>query len=119
MMTVWNGVKEDIIDLQLNLKNLAFKLDEGVEEATAVIDVQGPCEVQGAHIALPHNVELVSPEVHIASITANTKLKMEITISRGIGFETAAERKIPGELKLVRYISIAIIRRSASQLQGG
>ena len=105
-----DGVQEDVIDILLNIKELAFKFDDSVEEATATIEVKGPCEISGLDIKVPHSGELLNPNVHIANISADINLKMELIIKKGRGIETAAERKKLkgsqiGELHLDSYFS--------------
>jgi DNA-directed RNA polymerase subunit alpha len=85
------GVKEDTTELILNLKDLAIHRDteEGIPQEDAVlrIDVQGPGRVTGADVICPEGVEIVNPEVYLATISdANASLNMELYIGWGSGY---------------------------------
>ena len=85
------GVREDVIDILLNLKDLPVKVIEGTS-ATLVLDIAGPCEVSAASFEVPGNVELVDPEHHIATIVDKVPLKMSVTVQTGRGYEPADSR---------------------------
>ena len=85
------GVREDVIDILLNLKDLPVKVIEGTS-ATLVLDIAGPCEVLAASFEVPGNVELVDPEHHIATIVDKVALKMSVTVQTGRGYEPADSR---------------------------
>ena len=85
------GVREDVIDILLNLKDLPVKVIEGTS-ATLVLDIAGPCEVSAASFEVPGNVELVDPEHHIATIVDKVALKMSVTVQTGRGYEPADSR---------------------------
>jgi DNA-directed RNA polymerase subunit alpha len=83
------GVKEDTTQLILNLKDVSLRyLGEGpLEEATLRIDVKGPGKVTGADVITPENVEVVNPEVYIATISdPNATLTMELYVGWGAGY---------------------------------
>jgi DNA-directed RNA polymerase subunit alpha len=79
------GVKEDVVDILLNLKNLAVRINAG-NEATLSINKQGPCVVTAQDIELTHDVEIINPELHIAALNHLGKLNMIIKVQKGIGF---------------------------------
>jgi len=81
------GVKEDVINILLNLKQLAFKLTVG-DSAELVIDKKGPCIVYASDIQLPHGVEIINPDLKIAHINEYAHLKMRMTVEKGIGYVT-------------------------------
>ena len=87
------GVLEDIADVILNLKEVRFNmLDEGPELVT--VELQGPCKFTGTDIGnLCKQFEVLNPEHHIATITAEKKLVFEIRISRGKGYTSAEKNK--------------------------
>jgi len=89
--TTIRGVKEDVVEIILNLKSLRFKLFEG-EEASAKLDVTGPKKVTGQDFKLPSNLELINPEQPIATLSRGGKLKLILTVNRGIGY-VPVERK--------------------------
>ncbi len=86
------GVKEDTTELILNLRELFVRMDEGEEEddgepRVILIDVHGPGEVTGADIQCPPEIEIVNPEVHIATLNdETTTLRAELTVERGKGY---------------------------------
>ena len=95
--TTIKGVLEDIADLILNLKEIRFyMLDEGPELIT--VELEGPCQFTGADIGnLSKQFEVLNPEHHIATITAEKKLLIEIRISRGKGYTSAVKNKRPDD----------------------
>ncbi|HET6455681.1 MAG TPA: DNA-directed RNA polymerase subunit alpha [Armatimonadota bacterium] len=85
------GVKEDTTELLLNLKNLHVKIDRDgmakLEPKTVWIDVEGAGEVTGADVRTPADVEVVNPELHIATVSDETaRLSMEMTVEMGRGY---------------------------------
>jgi len=85
------GVREDVIDILLNLKDLPVKIIEGTS-ATLELDIAGPCEVSAASFQVPGNVELVDADHHIATIVDKVSLKMSVTEKTGRGYEPADAR---------------------------
>jgi DNA-directed RNA polymerase subunit alpha len=80
------GVKEDIINIILNLKKIRFKVVND-EEQTVTLNVKGIKDVTAADITVPGQVEVLTPDQHIASITDKaTELSIEMKIQRGLGF---------------------------------
>lgn len=83
------GVKEDTTELLLNIKDVAIRWDfEGTppEEATLKIDIKGPGRVTGADIVCPEGIEVVNPDVYIATISGNESLVAELYIGWGSGY---------------------------------
>ena len=83
------GVKEDVTEIILNLKYLAIKnTSEGTESKVAYIDVEGEGEVTAKDIKADSDIEILNPDLHIATLSGgpNSKLYMEITISKGRGY---------------------------------
>jgi DNA-directed RNA polymerase subunit alpha len=111
------GVQEDVIDILLNLKNLAVRINAG-HEVTLTLSKQGPCEVTAQDITLTHDVEIINPELHLATLNHLGKLNMQITIKKGIGFhyhetqfvgdEDEAVSKVVGVLKVDNSFSPVI-----------
>jgi DNA-directed RNA polymerase subunit alpha len=80
------GVKEDVINIILNLKKVRFKVVND-EEQTVTLKVKGIKDVTAADIIVPGQVEVLNPEQHIASITDKaTGLSIEMKIKKGLGF---------------------------------
>ena len=88
------GVREDVTEIILNLKNLALRLhSEDEDETAAVIDAEGPCEVTAKDIICGSDLEIFNPELHIATLEEGAKLYMDITIAKGRGYVSADENK--------------------------
>lgn len=91
------GVKEDVSEIILNLKGLGIKLyGEDMNSRTARIDAQGPCEVTAADIIADEDVEVVNPDLHIATLNEDAHLQMQMTVERGRGYVSADKNKNPG-----------------------
>jgi DNA-directed RNA polymerase subunit alpha len=90
------GVKEDVTDVILNLKELVVS-SEHDEPVVMYLRKQGPGEVTAADIAPPAGVEVHNPELHIATLNAKGKLEMELTVERGRGYVSATQNKQPGQ----------------------
>lgn len=90
------GVKEDVTEIILNLKNLAIKNNsESNEPKMAYIDASGDCEVKASDIRVDSDIEILNPDLHIATLGggADSKLFMEITITKGRGYVEASKNK--------------------------
>ena len=87
-----SGVKEDVTEMILSLKELSATID-GEESKVLKIQAVGPCEVTGADIICPPEVEIVSKDLHIATLDENAKLNMEIHVNKGRGYVSAEENK--------------------------
>ncbi|MGE3920995.1 MAG: DNA-directed RNA polymerase subunit alpha [Gammaproteobacteria bacterium] len=86
-----NGVKEDVIEILLNLKGLAFRLHEK-DEITLHVHKTGSGVLTGADFELPSSVELVNPDHVIATLDETADVKMSIKILRGRGYVPVASR---------------------------
>ena len=86
------GVKEDVTEIILNIKELIAKMYCD-EVKTVYIDAVGPCEVTGASIKTDSEVEILNPEQHIATLGENAKLNIEMTVSKGRGYVAAENNK--------------------------
>ena len=86
------GVKEDVTEIVLNIKSLVPKL---LDSAPKVVEIaaEGPCEVTAADIKHDSEVEILNPELHIATLADDAKLNIEITIDRGRGYIPAERNK--------------------------
>ena len=86
------GVKEDVTEIVLNIKQLITKLhSEGGK--TVFIEAVGPCEVTAGDIKSDGEVEVLNPELHIATLGSGATLNMEITLSHGRGYVPADRNK--------------------------
>ena len=86
------GVKEDVTEIVLNMKSLVAKLN-GNGPKTVEIAVEGPCNVTADMIKCDSEVEILTPELHIATLGEDAKLNMEITLDKGRGYVPADKNK--------------------------
>ena len=86
------GVKEDVTEIVLNVKSLLTKLHcDGPK--TVFIEATGPCEVTAGDIKADGEVEVLNPDLHIATLDVGATLSMEITLSHGRGYVSADRNK--------------------------
>ncbi len=119
--TTIEGVREDVLEILLNLKQLAISL-EGKDEATYTLSKTGPGPVTAADIAIDHSAEIANPDLVIANLTGDGELSMSLTICRGRGYEPATQRELEsGEDrpigKLPLDASFSPVRRVSIQVQ--
>ncbi len=88
------GVKEDVTEIILNLKQLICKL-HSEEPKKVIIDALGPCEVKAGDILPDAEVEIINPDLHLATIDANGRLHMEIMLDHGRGYVVSDRNKRP------------------------
>ena len=91
------GVTEDVTDIVLNLKGIVCRMHSDATEIEAPLVVTGPGEITAKDIDLPAGVEILNPDVHIATLEKKTKLEMYMTIGRGRGYRPAEENKSPDQ----------------------
>lgn len=88
------GLKENIVDLLLNIKGLNFKLLNSKDQSVVRLSVKGSARVTGKDLELPEDVELANPDQYIGTLAdKKSKLEMEMTIERGYGYSLAEERR--------------------------
>jgi len=85
------GVREDVVDILLNLKGVVFKLHTR-DEVSLVLRKQGEGTVHASDIELPHDVEIVNPHQVIAHLTEGGKIEMQIKVEKGRGY-------VPGNVR--------------------
>jgi len=93
--TTLEGIKEDLTDIVLNIKNLVLSSDND-EPSVLYIRKTGAGAVTGADIAVPTGVEVHNPELHIATLNDKANLEIELTVERGRGYVTAVQNKQAG-----------------------
>ena len=86
------SVKEDVTEIVLNIKGLLTKLHTESGK-TVYIEATGPCEVTAGDIKADAEVEVLNPELHIATLDSGASLNMEITLSHGRGYVSADRNK--------------------------
>ena len=90
--TTVEGVKEDVVDIILNLKEVVLRMEEG-DAQTLFLSAKGSGPVKARQFKLPAGVEIVNPDHVIASLSASGSLDMEVTVERGVGYRTADKNK--------------------------
>jgi DNA-directed RNA polymerase subunit alpha len=86
------GVKEEVTEIILNIKGLVPKL-LGEAPKTVYVEAEGPCVVTGASIKCDSEVEILNPDLYIATLGEGAKLNMEMTIDKGRGYVQADQNK--------------------------
>jgi DNA-directed RNA polymerase subunit alpha len=87
------GVKEDVTDIVLNLKDLVVRMHTDADEVEAPLVATGPGEIKAKDIDLPSGVEILNPDAPIATLEKKTKLEVYLTIGRGRGYSPSEENK--------------------------
>jgi DNA-directed RNA polymerase subunit alpha len=90
--TTMEGVQEDVLDIMLNLKELAVNM-HARNEATLTLKKKGPGPVLASDIALDHDVEIANPDHVICNLTKEGEISMLLQVERGIGYQPAATRQ--------------------------
>jgi len=116
-----DGVQEDVLEILLNLKNVAVQM-HAKNEATLVLKKKGPGVVTAGDIGGDHDAEIVNPDLVIANITGNVELNMSLKVIKGRGYQPASLRKADaiegttiGSLKL--DASFSPVRRVAYNVE--
>ena len=86
------GVVEDVPEIIVNLKSVRLKLHDA-EAKTIKIDFNGEGEVKAGDIITDSSVEILNPDLHIATVSADGHLQMEMTVDKGRGYNTAEKNK--------------------------
>ena len=88
-----DGVKEDVLEILLNFKSLAIRL-QGDELHRLTLEKQGPCEVSAADIVLPPGVEIINPDLHIATLNEKGSLDVELEVEAGFSYVPASVNRL-------------------------
>ena len=86
------GVREDVTDIVLNIKELALKSNSDVEKKL-ILDVKGPGEIKASDISPVSEIEILNPELVICNLDENTNFHMEMTVGTGKGYVSADMNK--------------------------
>ncbi|HKJ36018.1 MAG TPA: DNA-directed RNA polymerase subunit alpha [Solirubrobacterales bacterium] len=113
-----DGVKDDVTDIVLNLKDIVIRLHTDADEVEVPLVATGPGEVTAGDIDLPAGVEILNPEAPIATLEKKTKLEMYLTVGRGRGYSPAEDNKTDDQpIGVIPIDSIfSPIRRAAYQV---
>ena len=91
-ITTVNGVKEDVTEIVLNVKGITAKLHcDGPK--TVLIDMTGPCDVKAGDIKTDGEIEILNPDLHIATLSDGARLYMELTFDKGRGYVSQEKNK--------------------------
>ena len=90
------GVVEDVTEIILNIKELRLKLFSE-QSKTLYIDYEGEGEIKASDIKADSDVEILNPDLHIATVSGNSRFFMELNVSHGRGYVPAEKNKIPNQ----------------------
>jgi DNA-directed RNA polymerase subunit alpha len=115
--TTLEGLQEDVLDVLLNLKDVAIRM-HNVDSTMLTLQKKGPGIVTAADIKTDHNVEIINGDHVICTLTKDTSLNMRLKIERGFGYQPAAARRRPDDEtrtigRLMLDASFAPVRRVA------
>ncbi|MDN6180802.1 MAG: DNA-directed RNA polymerase subunit alpha [Halomonas subglaciescola] len=99
------GVQEDVIEILLNLKDVAIKMHSR-DEAVLSLNKQGPAVVTAGDIALDHSVDIVNPEHVIAHVNEGAELNIELKVALGRGYEPADVRDSDEETRAIGRLQL-------------
>ena len=99
------GVKEDVTEIVLNMKSLVAKLHSNGPKIVE-ISAEGPCEVTAESIKCDSEVEILNPDLHIASLSDGASLNMEITLDKGRGYVPAEKNKLISGNEIIGVLPI-------------
>jgi DNA-directed RNA polymerase subunit alpha len=103
--TTLPGVKEDVTDIILNLKDIVLRVHSD-EPVTLRCDKRGPGDVTAGDLQLTADVEILNPELHIASLNAKGRLAVDVTVERGRGYASAERNKRSSTIGVIPVDSI-------------
>jgi DNA-directed RNA polymerase subunit alpha len=111
------GVKEDVTDLILNFKDLVLQC-MSEEPVTLRLDKRGPADVTAADIQTTADVEVLNPELHLATINAKGRLALDLTVEQGRGYLSAERNKRTSTIGIIPVDAIfSPVRRVAFSIE--
>ncbi|KHG65372.1 DNA-directed RNA polymerase subunit alpha [Thermus sp. 2.9] len=113
------GVKEDVVEIVLNLKELVVRfLDPKMQTTTLVLRAEGPKVVTARDFTPSSDVEILNPDLPIATLEAGGKLYMEVRVDRGVGYVPAERHGIKDRINAIPVDAIfSPVRRVAFQVE--
>jgi len=99
------GVKEDVTDIILNLKDLVLTIDSD-DPVTLRLDVRGPASVTAGDLQCPADVDILNTELHIATLNDKGRLAVDVTVERGRGYVSADRNKRSSTIGVIPVDSI-------------
>lgn len=111
------GIKEDVVQLILNLKELVVKLYDQ-SSATLTLRAEGPCEVTARDLIVPMGVEVINKDQHIATLGEKGRLVMEIRVDQGVGYVAAEKHGIKDRINSTPVDALfSPVRRVATHVE--
>jgi DNA-directed RNA polymerase subunit alpha len=111
------GVKEDVTDLILNIKDIVLRCHSD-EPVTLRLDARGPSDVTAADIQVTADVEILNPELHLATVNAKGRLAVDLTVEQGRGYLSAERNKRTSTIGLIPVDAIfSPVRRVAFSVE--
>jgi len=111
------GVVEDVTDVILNLKDIVAVCHSD-EPVTVRLDVRGPADVTAADIQTTSDVEILNPELHLATLNKTGRLALDITVTKGRGYRSADANKVSTTIGVIPVDSIfSPVRRVAFDVE--
>ncbi|WP_114312974.1 DNA-directed RNA polymerase subunit alpha [Thermus caldifontis] len=113
------GVKEDVVEIILNLKELVVRfLDPRMQTTTLILKAQGPKVVRAGDFVVPPDAEILNPDLPIATLEEGGKLYMEVRVDRGVGYVPAERHGIKDRINSIPVDAIfSPVRRVAFQVE--
>jgi DNA-directed RNA polymerase subunit alpha len=99
------GVTEDVTDVILNLKDLVLRVFSE-DPVTLRLDARGPADITAANIQASSDVEILNPELHVATLNADGHLAIDITVEKGVGYVSADRNKTTATIGVIPVDSI-------------
>jgi DNA-directed RNA polymerase subunit alpha len=115
--TTLPGVKEDVTELILNLKDVVFR-SESDQPVTLRLDGRGPANVTAGDLQLTADVAVLNPGLHLATLNSRGRLAMDVTVERGRGYASAERNKRSSTIGVIPVDSIfSPVRRVAFSVE--
>lgn len=117
--TTLPGVKEDVTDVILNIKDIVLIAHAETEEPVILrLDKRGPGDVTAGDIETTSDVEILNPELHLATVNDKGRLAADITIGRGRGYVSADRNKLSSSIGIIPVDSVySPVRRVAFTIE--
>ncbi|BAW02287.1 DNA-directed RNA polymerase subunit alpha [Thermus thermophilus] len=113
------GVKEDVVEIILNLKELVVRfLNPSLQTVTLLLKAEGPKEVKARDFLPVADVEIMNPDLHIATLEEGGRLNMEVRVDRGVGYVPAEKHGIKDRINAIPVDAVfSPVRRVAFQVE--
>jgi DNA-directed RNA polymerase subunit alpha len=87
------GVKEDVVDIVLNVKNLKFRM-EGSSEKTAIVKATGPKAITGADLQVDASLAVMNPDQHLVTLDKGVEFEAEVYVEKGVGYRISENQTV-------------------------